>query len=350
MRGLIPGLLTKNDGGYLPHPSVKESQPRVSIVIPMLNEAEAIARCVRSILDQSYPVELIEIIVVDGMSRDGSRDRVAELAKEHANIKLYDNPQRRTPIALNIGARNAQGNVVIILGAHTQIHRDFVRLNIQYMNELDVKCVGGTQLNVGETFLQRAIGLAMGSFFGIPSAPYRFLPKKRFVDTVVYASYRKELFEEIGYFDEELHISEDAEFNWRIRKAGYRIFYTPEIISYYYPRKTLGRLFKQFFNYGILRVNVIKKHQDAVKAIHLLPPLFILAIIILALASFHLPVFRLLLGILAVLYALYICWGSIYTSVKNKTGKYLFVLPLVFLTMHISWGLGFWTGLAKTYR
>jgi len=213
--------------------------PLVSIVIPMLNEMEAIERCIRSILQQDYPQDKLEIVVVDGMSTDGSREKVMELARQHPSIRLYDNPAQRTPVALNIGARNATGEVVIILGAHTTIKHDFVRYNIHYMHTLDVKCVGGTQINVGDTFKQRAIGYAMGSAFGIPSAPYRFFPKKRFVDTVVYAAYKKELFEEVGYFDEELHISEDAEFNWRIRKAGYKIFYTPEIVSYYYPRKNL---------------------------------------------------------------------------------------------------------------
>ena len=136
------------------------------------------------------------------------------------------------------------------------------------MQSMNVCCVGGTQINTGDTFLQRAIGYAMGSRYGIPSAPYRFNKKPRFVDTVVYAAYAKELFDQIGYFDEELHISEDAEFNWRIRQTGHKIWYTPEIVSYYYPRKDLRLLAKQFFNYGILRVNVIKKHGDAVKLLH----------------------------------------------------------------------------------
>lgn len=326
------------------------TEPLVSIVIPMLNEVEAIERCIRSILDQDYPIDKIEIVVVDGMSTDGSRGKVNELARQYGHIKLYDNEKRRTPVALNIGARNASGEVVIILGAHTRIDKYFVSTNIKYMNELGVKCTGGTQKNVGDTYLQRAVGYGMGSAFGMPSAPYRFFPKKRFVDTVVYAAYRKELFDEIGYFDEELHISEDAEFNWRIRQAGHKIFYTPEIVSYYYPRKNLRGLFRQFFNYGILRVNVIKKHFDAFKLIHALPPIFILAVLILSVLSFAKPVYgSIMLGLIA-LYLIYLLIGSLGTVIKLKKLSYFPILPFVFLTMQISWGLGFIVGVFKTYK
>jgi GT2 family glycosyltransferase len=326
------------------------ASPLVSFVIPMLNEFGAIERCIRSILSQNYPGDCLEIVIVDGLSTDGSRDRVMALAKEHSNIRLFDNPEKRTPKSLNIGIRSSKGEVVIILGAHTCIDAEFVALNIRYMRELDVKCVGGTQVNRGDTFWQRAIGAGMGSRFGIPSAPYRFDKNKRFVDTVVYAAYARELFDEVGYFDEELHISEDAELNWRIRKAGHRIFFTPEIISYYYPRQNLRRLARQFFNYGILRVNVIKKHHDAVKPVHLVPPFFVLISLLLgAAACFWAPASWALLAVWAA-YALYLVAASVITCIQEKKYLYFWALPAVFLTMQIGWGLGFLVGIFKTYK
>lgn len=342
------GHLIQNSGNKLTEELQTKNYPVVSIVIPMLNERDAIVRCINSILAQDYPSDKLEIIVVDGLSADGSREQVQTLIKQHQSIRLLDNPQKRTPRSLNIGIQNAAGDVVIILGAHTTIDNKFVSTNIKYMNELDVKCTGGTQINVGETFLQRAIGYGMGSVFGMPSAPYRFFPKKRFVDTVVYAAYRKELFDEIGYFDEELHISEDAELNWRIRQAGHKIFYTPEIISYYYPRKNLKTLFKQFLNYGILRVNVIKKHYDALKLIHMLPPAFVGLLITLGVGGIFLPSLWSVLAVILTLYLLYIVLGAVLTAVKLKKLKYMVILPVVFSTMHISWGLGFFIGIFKT--
>lgn len=316
----------------------------------MLNERDAIERCVRSIIAQDYPSDKLEIVVVDGLSTDGSQDKVKALAREYGNIQLLENPQHRTPISLNIGVKNAAGDVVVILGAHTTIDPKFVSTNIKYMRDMDVKCTGGTQINVGLTHIQRAIGYGMGSIFGMPSAPYRFFPKARFVDTVVYAAYHKELFDHVGYFDEKLHISEDAEFNWRIRRAGYKIFYTPEIISYYYPRNNLRKLFRQFFNYGILRVNVMKKHISAIKLMHLLPPAFVATTIALAIGGLFLPDLWHLFFFVLALYALYIIVGAVITVAKAKKLQYILTLPFVFATMHMSWGTGFLVGLFKTHK
>lgn len=334
----------------MPTQAQNEALPLVSIVIPMLNESGAIGRCIDSILAQSYPGDRTEILVVDGLSTDGSRAEVQALAETHENIRLFDNPQKRTPRSLNIGIRNSRGGVVVILGAHTRIDPEFVACNIRCMREMGVKCTGGTQINTGDSYWQRAIGLGMGSRFGIPSAPYRYDKNERFVDTVVYAAYARELFDEVGYFDEELHISEDAEMNWRIRKAGYKIYFTPEIISYYYPRPDLRRLARQFFNYGILCVNVIKKHHDAVKPVHLVPPVFVLTTLLLAAAAFRWPLAgRGLLAIWAA-YLLYLAVASVSTCREEKQWSYLPALPAVFLTMQIAWGLGFLVGLFKTYK
>ncbi len=240
------------------NPSLSTDCPLVSVVIPMYNEVDNIIQCLDSINSQDYAIEKIEICVVDGESTDGSGELVLEYAKTHANVKLLSNPDRFTPKSLNIGIKAAEGEVVIILGAHTKVRKDFVSKNIEKMRDKSVLCVGGTQINKGDSYIQQAIGNAMGSPFGIMSAPYRFKKTSGYVDTVVYAAYHRSLFDKVGYFDEKKPISEDAEFNWRIRKAGYKIYFSPDIISYYFPRKNLKRLLNQFFRYGIFRVNVVK--------------------------------------------------------------------------------------------
>jgi GT2 family glycosyltransferase len=324
--------------------------PLVSIVIPMLNEIDAVERCIRSIWEQDYPQERLEIVVVDGLSTDGSREKVRALMQIRDNIRLLDNPVARTPVSLNIGARSSRGDVVIILGAHTRLKADFIRQNIACMQAMDVPCTGGTQINTGVTFLQQAIGYAMGSRFGIPSAPYRFFRKPRFVDTVVYAAYKRELFEQVGYFDEELHISEDAEFNWRIRQAGHRIYFSPDIVSYYYPRKNLRLLARQFLNYGILRVNVVKKHWDAVKLLHLLPPLFLIISLILAATVFIWPASVKVLAAIWALYLVYVMLAGVITAQQQRCYRHLVLLPLIFMVMQLCWAAGFMIGIFKTYK
>ena len=308
----------------------------------MLNESEAIGRCLDSIFSQDYPEKKTEILVADGGSTDGARQKVESLMRQHPNLRIVENLRRRTPSGLNAGIRSARGEIVIILGAHTRIKEDFIRRNVEAMERKQVDCTGGTQINVGETFIQKAIGFAMGSPFGLASAPYRFSRNEQFVDTVVYAAYKRSLFDEVGFFDEELFLSEDAEMNWRIRKAGHRIFYSPKIVSYYYPRKTITGLFKQLFRYGILRVNVIKKHLDAVKWIHLVPLLFLTGLILcLALRFWSVVIFLLGFYVLAVLYY------SLRIAIREGF-TYLPVLPLLLMTIHLSWGLGFVVGLFRS--
>jgi len=329
--------------------SLSSEQPLVSVVIPMFNESRNIGACLDSILRQDYPLDKIEICVVDGQSTDGSAEIVQQYAQRHSNIRLLRNPDRITPKALNIGARAARGEVIIILGAHTQVKRDFISKNVRYLWRKKVPCVGGTQINLGETYVQRAIGHAMASPFGITSAPYRYRRKAGFVDTVVYAAYHRKLFDVIGYFDEKKLIAEDAEFNWRIRKAGYRIFFTPEIVSYYIPRKNLLRLARQFFRYGILRVNVVKKHLDALKFLHVIPPLFVFLLGLSGIFSLFWTKIRPIFFLLVVLYGLYLLVASLVTAARTGW-KYLPVLPVAFMTMQLSFGAGFLIGLLKPHQ
>jgi GT2 family glycosyltransferase len=308
----------------------------------MFNESGAIERCLNSIFDQDYSQGRIEILVADGGSTDGAREKVESLVGTHPNLKIVENPKRRTPAGLNAGIRKATGEFVIILGAHTRIKEDFVRQNVEAMERKQVNCTGGTQINVGDTYLQKAIGIAMGSPFGLPSAPYRFSRTEKYVDTVVYAAYKRSLFDEVGLFDEELFISEDAEMNWRIRKAGHKIFFTPKIVSYYYPRRTIPSLFKQLFRYGILRVNVIKKHLDAIKWVHLVPFLFLTGLFLLMMFRAWKP-FIFLLGF----YFLAVVYYSLRSAIRDGL-RYFPVLPLLLMTIHLSWGFGFIVGLIKS--
>jgi len=328
---------------------MKENKPLVSIVIPVFNEAEAIQRCIKSILNQDYPQSKIEIIVVDGLSQDGSREVVQRLAEDHPNIRLLDNPSRTTSSGLNIGIKDSRGEVVIILGAHAELKEDYVSQCIKHMREKGVKCVGGRLINVGKGYVQKAVGLAMTSPFGIPTAPHRYLKRESYVDTVAYAAYQKELLEEVGYFDEDLVISEDAELNWRIRKAGYKILFTPDIISYYYPRGSIPKLIKQFFNYGMLRINVIKKHRDALKPLHIVPAVSIIGVLTLVALSFVNINFTLPLIGLGVIYGLLSLIGSLSIAVKQGL-KYFPILPIIFLAIHGSFGVGVLVGLFKTRK
>ncbi len=315
-----------------------------SIVIPCRNEKNYIKNCINSILEQNYNQSLIEIIIVDGLSDDGTREIINNFQKSYSSIKLFDNPEKKTPQALNIGIRNSSMEIVVILGAHAELDPDFIFYNNKYQVEKNVKVTGGTQVNVGRTRTQKLIGFVMQLPFGMATAKYRWSNKEQFVDTVVYAAYRRELFDELGFFEEKFTISEDAEFNWRVRQAGYKIFYSPQIVSRYYPRETISSFIKQIFRYGILRVNVLKKHFDSIKLAHLVPPLFVFMIVILTALSLFSSFSSIWLTSLLVIYLILNLFLTI-PNTKSKGIVYYFLVPVLIFIMHISWGSGFILGL-----
>ncbi|PID60880.1 MAG: succinoglycan biosynthesis protein exoa [Ignavibacteriae bacterium] len=322
---------------------IKNKKYSFSIIIPCRNEKYYISQCVNSILAQNYNKNLIEIIIVDGLSDDGTKEIVENLIAKNSNIKLYNNPDKKTPKALNIGVKKSKNDIIIILGAHTELDSNFVSLNNKFHSEKNIKVTGGTQLNVGKTFKQKLIATVMEIPFGMASAKYRWSNKEQFVDTVVYAAYRRELFDELGNFEEKFAISEDAEFNWRVRKAGYKIFYSPKIKSKYYPRKSIGAFLKQLYRYGILRVNVIKKHFDSIKFYHLIPPIFVLSLLFLLVFSIFYNISFFVLLFLLTIYFL----TSFFTSLPKLKGKkksFFILVPLLIFFMHISWGTGFLVG------
>ena len=315
-----------------------------SIVIPTYNEQDNITNCLDSIFNQNYDKSLVDVVIVDGQSSDKTISKIKEYQQKFSNISLLENPVRKTPTSLNIGIKQAKGEIIVILGAHASLDPDFIYFNNKYLNEMNLKVTGGTQINIGFNFVQKAIALSMENPFGMGSAPYRWSKKEQFVDTVVYAAYKRELFDEIGYFEENFSIAEDAELNWRIRKAGHKIFFHPNIKSYYHPRRTVTKFIQQMFRYGILRVHMFKKHKSAVKITHIIPPAFVVTIvllIILTLTSVLDPVF---LAAVLISYFLVNLLSVILKSTKENLHFVPLVSFLIFL-LHFSWGLGFIVGL-----
>jgi len=315
-----------------------------SIIIPTFNEQDNIGNCLDSIINQNYNNSQVEIIIVDGHSFDNTISKIQEYQRKFSNISLLENPVRETPTSLNIGIKKSKGEVIIILGAHASLDPDFIYFNNKYLNEMNVKVTGGTQVNVGFSFVQKAVALAMENPFGMGSAPYRWSSKEQFVDTVVYAAYKRELFDEIGYFEENFSISEDSELNWRIRKAGYKIFFSPNIKSYYHPRKTVSKFIQQMFRYGILRVHMFKKHKSAVKITHLIPPSFVVTLILILIFT--------LLAVLnpIFLFALLLCYFlvnflSVLLKISKENLQFIPLISLLIFLLHFSWGLGFIVGL-----
>jgi len=321
----------------------------VSVIIPMRNEESYIEKCVKSLIDQNYPKDCYEVIVVDGMSDDGSTNIVQSLSNNYSNIFLLENPNFFTSFGLNIGIRKSKGEVIIILGAHSFVEADFIKKNVETFENIEADCVGGSIENLGETYNAKAIALAMAFPFGIGSTPFRCSGREGYVDTVAFGAYKREVFKKIGLFDEGLRRNQDDEFNYRLRKNGGKIFITPQIRSFYYNRTVLKRLWSQYFQYGFWKIRVLQKHSKMMMLRQFIPAVFILSVTISLLLSFYDRMFFYLF--LLILGSHFVCDFFFSFRIANKHGwKYFFFLPIVFNILHWSYGLGFLIGLFRFFR
>jgi len=320
----------------------------VSVIIPMRNEGDHIRPCLEAVLAQDYPTAYMEILVVDGRSTDNSRRIVAGYAQQYPHLNVLDNPRQNTPAALNVGIRAARGKYVIRVDAHTIIAPDYVRQCVDLLEKTEVANVGGRMQPVGQTYVGQVIALSTTSPFGIGDSKFHYDSRAQFVDTVYMGAFRKEIFDQVGLFDETLIRNQDYELNIRIRKSGGKILLSPKIISHYTPRSSLLALWRQYFQYGRWKVRTVRKHPQSLRWRQTVAPLFVAAVLgSLLLAFFWTPgqwLFALVIGS-------YLLANLVASTIAARQGgwAYLPVLPLVFAVIHFAWGLGFWYGVLTSF-
>lgn len=327
--------------------SYNNKDKTVSVVIPCRNEENYISKCLDAFLQQTYPEELFEVLVCDGFSDDNTRVIVNEYEKKYKNIKMLDNKGLSAPKGMNEGIKYSKADIVIIFGAHAYPDKDFIKNNVKALEKENVGCAGGPIKTVSENIVGKAVALAMSSPFGVGNALFRYAQKEMYVDTVAFGAYRREVLDEVGYFDDELVRNQDDELNYRVCKAGYKILLSPKIKSVYYSRGSLKKLWKQYYQYGFWKVRVMQKHGKTASVRHLVPMAFVLANVFgIALGIFFKPILILWMAQLAAYLAL-----DVVTSIKLAKDdlKLMKYMPLIFPILHISYGLGFINGILGFY-
>lgn len=252
-------------------------RPFVSIIIPCLNEEHFIGACLDSIEANDYPKERLEVIVVDGMSGDDTRAIVEQYSARSSYIKRLDNPYKIVPTALNIGIKNARGELIMRMDAHSVYSPTYIFDCVRLMESSDVQNAGGRVIAIpnGDGFWAIPIVRVTSSGFGVGGGAFRTGTKPGFVDTVPFGIFRKSLFTKIGYFDERLVRNQDNEFNARIRKNGYRIIFDPEIKIYYKNQATLKGLVRQAFYTGMWNVYTLSLHPYTFQRRRFIPAIFL---------------------------------------------------------------------------
>ena len=324
---------------------------RVSLIIPCYNEEARINILLEAIVEQTYPLEDMEVIFADGMSTDRTRSIIREFQGLHIlpKISVVDNQKRVIPAALNVAIKASSGELIIRMDAHTIPACDYISRSVQAFDEGKGEDIGGViDIQPGSnTWIAKAIAVATRHPLGVGDAKYRWAKTASYADTVAFGTYARKVFDEIGYYDESLIANEDYEMNARLRAAGGRIWIDPAIRATYYSRPDLHSLARQYFTYGFYKFQMLRRYPETIRWRQALPPLFVFGVLMLLLLTAFWQVARWLFIIVVALYLIILLVGSFSEAIKQKNLLLLAGIPLAIMTMHFSWGCGFWWSIFK---
>jgi len=321
----------------------------VSFCVVAYNEKDYLPNLFKDICSQTYPHFLIEVVLVDGMSSDGTRQLMEEFKennKDFRNVIILDNPKRRSASGWNFAITATTGDVIIRIDAHASVPSNFVQKNVECIKSGE-DISGGARPNIidGDTPWKSTLLLAESSMFGSSIAPYRRNLSKTYVKSMFHATYKREVFEKVGGFNENLGRTEDNEIHYRMRKAGYKLCFNPDIVSYQHTRSSLKKMLRQKYLNGYWIGLTTGVCPGCLSLYHFVPFAFLIGIIITSL----LAVFGLSqLGMLM--------WGTYWVGAilmailsigKENFNITSFALPVLFFLLHISYGVGTLLGLIK---
>jgi succinoglycan biosynthesis protein ExoA len=319
--------------------------PSISIIIPCYNEQDTIYKLLEAIYAQTFPRADLEVVIADGMSSDRTRSEIDAFSDLHPDlhIAIVTNPRRSIPAALNSALREANGEIIVRLDAHSIPYPDYIERCVTDLQTGLGENVGGIwEIQPGtQTWQAQSIALAASHRLGVGDALYRHAGNASQVDTVPFGAFKRELLALIGFFDETLLTNEDYEFNARIRKSGGKIWLDPSIRSVYIARSTFAKLAKQYARYGYWKWRMLRRYPETIRWRQGLPPLFVLSLFVGAALSFALPIFRDLLVAEILLYLIALILTGVLAAVRQRKIYFVIGLPLAIAIMHISWGAAF---------
>ena len=321
----------------------------ISVVVPCRNECDCIDILLDNIMAQKGVPGPIEVIIADGMSTDGTREIIGSFVAGNPHFSLLDNPEQITPVGLNIAIRAARGKYIARMDVHSEYATDYLAKCLEVTLATKAANVGGAARTKASGRKAKAIAAAYGSPFAVGNARFHFPEYEGPVDSVPYGFWKKDLLLEIGLFDESLVRNQDDELNFRITRDGLKIWQSAKIVSWYKPRNSFRKLFKQYFQYGFWKTEVIKKHGALASWRHLVPALFVLGLIVELVGGVFWPPLVYLFLIQIALYALFLFIGSVDIS-KSKGWDLFFLIPFAIGVYHFGYGLGFLSGLLNRFH
>lgn len=297
---------------------------------------------------------MMEIVVADGMSTDATRQVIADFSAAHPRlaIRIVDNPRRAIPAGLNVAIRAAVGEVIVRLDAHSIPNPEYVALCVEALKAGRGDNVGGVWdiLPGASTWMAESIALAAAHPIGVGDAQYRVGKSARQVDTVPFGAFRRSLIEKIGAFNEYLLTNEDYEFNVRIRQAGGRVWLDPRICSVYFARATLRALAAQYWRYGFWKARMLRLYPQTIRWRQLLPPAFVLGLVLLLVLGWVIPGMWYLLAITLGIYLAVLLAAGAQLAIRRRRKNLAIGVPLAIATMHFAWGASFLVGISSRIK
>jgi glycosyltransferase involved in cell wall biosynthesis len=316
--------------------------PTVSVIVPCYNEQDTIRMLLEALRDQTFPSRKMEVIIADGLSSDGTIEEIVKFQDNHPDlpIRVVENRKRIIPSGLNLAIGAAEGEFIVRLDAHSVPKADYVERCVEALRAEKGNNVGGVwEIQPGgEDWIAKTIALAAAHPLGVGDARYRLGGQAQPVDTVPFGAYRRSLIERIGAYDETLLTNEDYEFNVRIRQAGGTVWFDPKIRSSYFARPTLAALAKQYWRYGYWKGRMLRRYPETLRWRQLLPPLFVLSLLLLAVGGIFFEQARYILIVMTSIYLLTLIVSGLQASIQRHSLSYLAGLPLAIATMHLAWG------------
>lgn len=328
---------------------------KISVIVVMFNEEDYIKSCLMSLLNQKFPNDSYEIILVDGNSQDNTVAIANNTVNEYMNsliknngeepvqISFFNNPARILATGWNIGIKIAKGSFVVRVDAHAVVAEDFLEKSINTIDKIkDAVCVGGSLETKSISCSGKIVEYVLSSPFGVGNSKFRYSKKEGYVDTVAYGLYRKEIFDLVGLFDEKLVRTQDNDMHRRIRDIGGRFYLNPDIKSTYFARNTFNRMIKQAIQNGKwTMINFLNKPgKMAIR--HFIPFFFLVYLSMVFTFGIFVSEFA-VVGLLTIL--LHMILGLIFGNKKSDKFQEIILIPFYFLFLHLSYGLGSFFGI-----
>lgn len=322
--------------------------PFISALLVTKDEQDYIEMSLMSLIDQSYPKSQYEIIVIDGGSTDDTLAIIEEIRKKYVtdqfSISVYNNPKMILAAGWNIGIKAAKGDYVIRIDAHAKASHDFLMESMKTMMEVDAECVGGKLQTKTLSGNNDTISKVLSSTFGVGNSSFRVSEKKGYVDTAVYGLYKKQVFGEVGYFNEKYVRNQDLQMHSRIKRNGGRFYFNPKIKCDYYARNTTKKMARQGFQNGIWNMVLLREDRSALSLRHLVPFAFVLFLV----SSAIVGIFNKYIRVVAISVLLfYFVLGFFFGIKSGAKGKEKMKMPFLFFLLHTSYGIGYIFGLFK---